>query len=405
MSEPELRGPFRGLRVIDLATLYAGPLAAMLLADFGAETLKLEHPRGDSIRRVGPSKAGRTGRPVGLAAKLLNRNKYCATLDLAQSEGQDLLLDLVEHADVLIEGFRPGTLERWNLGPDRLLDRNSQLIIARVSGFGQLGPHAGRPGFGTLAEALSGFAAMTGPPTEPGTLPPIPLADSVAGIATAFAVSAAVQARQLTGRGQVVDLAIIEPMLTLLGPQLTWYQQLGEVPERRGNRSAHAAPRNMYRTRDRRWVAVSATSQSVAERLMTLIGRADLAAAPWFATGAGRLEHEDELDAAVAQWLAGHDFEEADARFAEAGAAIAPLLNVSEIAEHPQYRALESVVELEDAELGPVAMQNLLFRLSDTPGSLRWTGPELGAHNELVYGRLLGRSEAELAQLRERGVI
>jgi hypothetical protein len=190
-----------GIRVLDLSTLYAGPLAAMLLADFGATVLKIEHPSGgDAIRGLGPNKPDQEGRPVGLAAKLLNRNKYCATLDLSKPEGQALLLELVEHADVLIENFRPGTLERWQLAPKRLLARNPRLIVARVTGFGQHGPHAQRPGFGTLAEALSGFAAMTGPEHGPPTLPPFPLADSVAGLATAFAVTTALQARTQTGR-------------------------------------------------------------------------------------------------------------------------------------------------------------------------------------------------------------
>jgi crotonobetainyl-CoA:carnitine CoA-transferase CaiB-like acyl-CoA transferase len=277
-------------------------------------------------------------------------------------------------------------------------------VLARVTGFGQFGPYAHRPGFGTLAEAMSGFAAITGEPDGPPTLPPFGLADGIAALTTAFAVMAALRARDRDGLGQVVDMAIIEPILTVLGPQPTVYDQLGQVQRRTGNRSVNNAPRNTYRTSDGRWVAVSTSSQNVAERVMHLVGRPDLAAQPWFASGRERAEHADVLDEAVAAWVARHTRDEVVERFERAQAAVAPVYDVADVMADPQYAALGSITELPDPELGRVRMQNVLFRLSRTPGRIAWAGPRLGEHNAEVYGRL-GLGERDLADLRERGVI
>ncbi|MEC4571989.1 CaiB/BaiF CoA transferase family protein, partial [Streptomyces virginiae] len=277
------QGPLRGLRVLDLATLFAGPLAATLLGDFGAEVVKVEHPTvPDPSRGHGPAKDG-----IGLWWKLLGRNKRAMTLDLSTPGGRDTLLRLAATADVIIENFRPGTLERWGLGWPELSAANPRLVLARVTAFGQQGPYAHRPGFGTLAEAMSGFAAVTGEPDGPPTLPPFGLADSIAALTCAYAVMTALAGRDRTGHGQVVDLAIIEPILTVIGPQPLWYDQLGYVQPRTGNRSANNSPRNTYRSADGRWLAVSASAQSIAERVMRLVGRPELIAEPWFATGAG----------------------------------------------------------------------------------------------------------------------
>lgn len=276
MSTPT--APLAGLRVLDLATLFAGPLAATMLGDFGAEVIKVEHPRKpDPSRGHGPSKDG-----IGLWWKLLGRNKRTLTLDLSAPGGRDVLLRLAAETDVVIENFRPGTLERWGLGWEELRAVNPRLVLARVTGFGQKGPYAHRPGFGTLAEAMSGFAAVTGEPDGPPTLPPFGLADSIAALATAYAVMTALAYRDRTGGGQVVDMAIIEPILTVLGPQPLWYDQLGYVQPRTGNRSRNNAPRNTYRTADGHWVAVSTSAQSVAERVMRLVGRPELTEEPWF---------------------------------------------------------------------------------------------------------------------------
>ncbi|TMR95864.1 CaiB/BaiF CoA transferase family protein [Nonomuraea basaltis] len=388
------------LRVIDAATLFAGPSAAMMLGDFGADVIKIEHPRrGDPSRGHGASVDG-----VGLWWKTLSRNKRSAAVDLSRSEGQEILRRLAERSDVLIENFRPGTLERWNLAPGDLLALNPRLIVARMTGFGQTGPMAKQPGFGTLAEAMSGFAAMTGQPDGPPTLPPLALADGIAGLAMSYAIMVALHARERTGRGQVIDMAIIEPIMGLLGPQMTAFKALGVVPQRTGNRSSSNAPRNTYRTRDGRWLAISTSAQPIAERVVTLVGRPDLVEQPWFASGHGRVQHVDELDEAVASWIAERDAAEVVARFEEIQAAVAPVYDVTDIAADPQYAALGSFVELPDEELGSVAMQNVFFRLSDTPGEIRWPGRPLGRDTDEVLAELDYAGE-RIAALREAGVI
>lgn len=399
-TRPRTPAPLTGLRVLDLATLFAGPIAATLLGDFGAEVVKVEHPtRPDPSRGHGPSKDG-----VGLWWKVLGRNKRTMTLDLSRPGGRATLLRLAATADVVIENFRPGTLEKWDLGWPELSAANPRLVLTRVTGFGQFGPYAHRPGFGTLAEAMSGFAAVTGEPDAPPTLPPFGLADSIAGLATAYAVMTALAARERTGEGQVVDMAIIEPMLMVLGPQPTWYDQLGYVQDRTGNRSANNAPRNTYRTADGTWVAVSTSAQSVAERVMRLVGRPDLIDEPWFATGADRARHADVLDRAVGDWIARRTRDDVLAAFEKAEAAVAPIQDVRDVMTDPQYAALDTVTTVDDPELGPLRMQNLLFRLSATPGAIRWAGRPHGADtDEILTG--LGLTPAELAALREEGAL
>ncbi|MEU3826534.1 CoA transferase [Streptomyces sp. SID161] len=389
-----------GLRVLDLATLFAGPMAATLLGDFGAEVIKVEHPRRpDPSRGHGPAKHG-----VGLWWKVLGRNKRTVTLDLSTPGGRAALLRLAATADVVVENFRPGTLEKWDLGWPELSAANPRLILTRVTAFGQFGPYARRPGFGTLAEAMSGFAAVTGEPDAPPTLPPFGLADSIAGLATAYAVLTALAGRERTGAGQVVDMAIIEPILSVLGPHPTWYDQLGYVQERTGNRSANNAPRNTYRTADGRWVAVSTSAQSVAERVLRLVGRPELTGQPWFATGAGRAAHADVLDEAVGAWIAARPCAEVLAAFEKAEAAAAPVQDVRDVLADPQYQALDTVTTVADPELGPLRMQNVLFRLSATPGAIRWAGRPHGADTDAVLTEL-GYAPADIAALRAEGAL
>ncbi|MFE0799181.1 CaiB/BaiF CoA transferase family protein [Streptomyces sp. NPDC058812] len=395
-----VHAPLTGLRVLDLATLFAGPLAATMLGDFGADVVKVEHPgRPDPSRGHGPSKDG-----IGLWWKLLGRNKRTITLDLSKPAGRTTLLRLAATADVVIENFRPGTLEKWDLGWDELSAVNPRLVLTRVTGFGQFGPYARRPGFGTLAEAMSGFAAMTGEPDAPPTLPPFGLADSIAALATSYAVMTALAARDRTGEGQVVDMAIIEPILTVLGPQPTWYDQLGHVQPRTGNRSQNNAPRNTYRTADGTWVAVSTSAQSVAERVMRLVGRPELIDEPWFGSGADRARHADVLDTAVGDWIARHSRADVLAEFEKAEAAVAPVQDVRDVMADPQYQALDTVTTVDDPELGPLRMQNVLFRLSATPGAIRWAGRPHGADTEEVLTGL-GLTPADVKELREEGVV
>jgi crotonobetainyl-CoA:carnitine CoA-transferase CaiB-like acyl-CoA transferase len=392
--------PLAGLRVLDAATLFAGPLVATFLGDYGADVIKIEHPKGDPIRNHGYAKDG-----VPLWWKMVGRNKRTITLNFSRPEGQELMCDLVKTADVLIENFRPGTLERWGLGPDRLMAVNPRLVLLRTTGFGQFGPYAGRPGFGTLAESMSGFAHITGEPDGPPTLPPFGLADGIAGLAGTIATVFALYHRDARGgSGQVIDLAIIEPILTILGPQPTVYDQLGIVQTRSGNRSINNAPRNTYRTRDGEWVAVSTSAQSIAERVMRLVGHPEFIEEPWFRSGAERAKHADELDAAVGGWIGEHDFTEVVRAFEEAEAAVAPIYDVTDILRDPQYQALQSIIELPDEELGHVKMQNVLFRMLGTPGRVRWPGHRIGQDNNAVYAEI-GVGPERLAELRVQGVV
>ena len=386
--------------MLEASTLFAAPLAGMLLGDYGADVVKIEHPlRPDPARGHGPSKGGE-----GLWFKALARNKRLITLDLSNPTGRDLFLRLAERVDVVLENFRPGTLERWGVGPDELWRVNPRLVVARVSGFGQTGPYASRPGFGTLAEAMSGFAALNGEPEGPPLLPPLALADGVAALATAFAIMVALRARGETGRGQVVDTSLVEPLLTLLGPQLTAYDLLGELQPRTGNRSSHNAPRNVYRTADGSWVAVSASATSIAERVLRLVGRPDLAEKPWFASGSGRAAHVDEIDDAVGAWIASRPLAEVLAAFESAEAAITPVYDARDILADPQLRAIDAIITVDDPELGPIKMTNVISRLSETPGEIRMTGRRHGADTEAVLVEL-GVSAEELERLRVDGVV
>jgi crotonobetainyl-CoA:carnitine CoA-transferase CaiB-like acyl-CoA transferase len=321
------------------------------------------------------------------------------TLNLSHPAGQDIFLALCREADVVVENFRPGTLERWNIGPDRLLRENPRLVIVRTTAFGQTGPYSQRPGFGTLAEALSGFAHITGSPDGPPTLPPFGLADGIAALAGAIAVLIALFHRDARGgSGQVVDLAIIEPILTVLGSQPTVYDQLGIIQGRTGNRSFNNAPRNTYRTSDGRWVAVSTSATSVAERVMRLVGRPDVIEQPWFKSGAQRAVHADELDGAVAEWVSKRDRATVLQAFEDAEAAAAPVNDVADVLADPQYRALDSIVSIPDEDLGQLVVQNVLFRMLGTPGAVRWGGRRLGQDTVEVLGEL-GITDERLASL------
>jgi formyl-CoA transferase len=392
--------PLTGIRVLDVSTVLAGPLTATVLGDFGADVIKVEHPRGDPLRKHGHSRDG-----IGLWWKMLSRNKRVVTLNLNHAAAQELMLALVATADIMIENFRPGTLERWNLGWERLQKHNPGLILLRVTGFGQYGPYSKRPGFGTLAEAMSGFAYITGQPNGPPTLPPLGLADGISGLAGAIAVLKALYHRDVHGgTGQMIDLAIIEPILTILGSQPTVYDQLGIIQERLGNRSANNAPRNTYQTSDGHWVAISTSAQSVAERVMRLVDHPEVIDQPWFKAGEERAKHADLLDKFVGEWIAARTFEEVMQAFEVADAAVAPIYNVADVMNDPQFQALQSIISVPDEDFGAIKMQNVMFRMSETPGSIRWTGRSLGQDNEEVFGEL-GVTADRLAALKDKGVI
>lgn len=367
------RGPLQDVRVLDLATVIAGPGAARYLADFGADVLKIERPgTGDSTRGMGlPDPADGTS----LYWKLVSRNKRCATLDLKSADGRATLLELVDDAHVLIENFRPGTLERLGIGPDVLLARNPRLVITRVTGFGQDGPYAGRPGFATIAEAMSGFASINGEPDGGPLLPPIALTDEITALAAAFATMTALW----SGVGQVVDVNLLESLFQCMGPLPAAYGTTGYLQPRLGSGIPYSVPRGTWRCRDGHWVAVSTSAESVAGRVMALIGfgdRDDLA------TFNGRIAARDEIDARMAEWCGQRTLDEVLAEFEAAHAAAAPVYDMADIATDPHYAARGAIVDV-----GGVPMQGLLARLTATPGEIRWAGPALGEHDPPTWDR------------------
>ncbi|MFE2336737.1 CaiB/BaiF CoA transferase family protein [Streptomyces coelicoflavus] len=379
LMQDGLPGPLADIKVVDVGTLLAAPFAAAMLGDFGAEVIKIEQPSGDPLRRY-----GHQYNDVPLLWKVVNRNKKSIVLDLKDPANRDTFMKLISDADVLIENFRPGTLERWGISPVRMQEINPQLVVTRVTGFGQDGPYAHRPGFGTLAEAMSGFAAVSGERDGPPLLPPVPLADALAGMQAACATLMALHARKDTGRGQVADVAITEAMIAAMGAQVTAYDKLGVKPRRMGSSSDNNAPRNVYRCADGRWVAVSAPAQSVAERVVRLVGRPELTEEPWFASGRGRVSRVELLDEALGQWIGRFSRDEVIHAFEEAGAAVAPIYEVDDVLEDPHFQARRVTIDVPDSELDTVRMPNVAFRLSETPGSIRWAGPSLGEHTDDV---------------------
>lgn len=393
-------GPLAGIKVLDISTILAGPLACQILGDYGADVIKIEHPTyGDSMRGHGPVKDGEP-----LWWKEISRNKRSVAINLGDPDGADLIRRLSADADVLVENFRPGTLERWGLDPQGLLEANPRLIVLRVTGFGQTGPYAGRPGFGTLAEAMSGFAHLTGEPDGPPTLPAFGLADSIAGIAASSAVSMALFARERTGRGQVIDLSLLAPIMTAVGPGPMAYQQTGTIGMRHGNRSTNNSPRNTYRTSDDHWVAISTSAQTIAERVLRLVGHPEVIEEPWFASGRERAQHADLLDEYVGGWIRQRTREEVVRAFTEAGAAVAPVYDARDIVEDEHIRETGMITTVEDDRLGPVAMHGVLWGMSETPGEIRFPGRDLGCDTDDVLQEI-GVAPDRLDELRKRQVI
>ena len=400
MSTDSGQLPLEGLKVVDAASLFAGPVIATMLGDYGADVIKVEHPSGDNLRTMGWEKDG-----VSLWWAVIGRNKRSVTIKLSEPRGAEAMKRLLADADVLIENFRTGTLERWGLGWDVLHELNPNLVMVRTTGFGQTGPYKNRPGFGTLAESLSGYAHINGFPDGPSTLPPFALGDGVAAMTGAFAAMMALWWRDRGGTGQMIDLSIYEPLFWILGPQASVYDQLGIVQNRTGNRAPFTAPRNAYQAKDGRWLGLSGSSQSIAERVMRLVGRPDVVDEPWFANHDGRLAHQDELDEAIATWIAERDTEEVVEAFEEQQAAIAPVLSIADIFDDPQFIARETITTVDHPVLGDLKMQNVIPRLDTTPGRISHAGVDLGAHNRDVLHDELGYSDQELGEMAEAGVI
>jgi crotonobetainyl-CoA:carnitine CoA-transferase CaiB-like acyl-CoA transferase len=373
-------GALVGLRVVELGTMLAAPLTGMLLADHGANVIKVEMPgSGDQLRAWGQSKNDQ-----GLTWKMVGRNKRTVTLDLHSETDRERFRRLVSTADVLIENFRPGTLERWDIGPDVLMAENERLIVLRVTGWGQAGPYAQRPGFGTLVEAFSGFAFINGWEDRPPTLPPLGLADSMAGFVGAFGVLAALHARARTGCGQVVDLALYEPMLTSLGSMIVEFDQLGEVQQRAGNRAPMTAPRNAYECKDGLWLALSGSNQATAMRLLHEVGGTSLTSDERFATNHARLEHCDALDDLIAEWAGSRTLEDALAALHRAEVAACAVNSVADLMSDEHLLARDSVVGCDDEDVGRMRVPAPIPRLMSTPAVIRHLGRSLGADNDIL---------------------
>jgi crotonobetainyl-CoA:carnitine CoA-transferase CaiB-like acyl-CoA transferase len=396
-------GPLRGLRVLELGNMIAAPTAGCLLADFGARVIKVEHPSlGDDLRRWPPSKHG-----VPLWWKVTNRNKDLITLNLSTRRGQELCRRIVGSCDVVIENFRPGTMEKWNLGYDQLAAVNPGIIMVRISGYGQTGPYSGRGGYGTVAEAMSGVPSFTGFPETPPTLSAFPLVDSLAGMFAAQGALMAVYERDTagSGRGQVIDVSLYESIFRLVDSQVIAYDQMGIVKKRQGNRMREDSPRNAYQTADGEYVAISAGSQRTFSRLAEAIGQPWLNADPRFLTNELRCDNADALDEIVAAWFAARTLDEAMKALDLKDAVAGPVYDVQRILEDPHYAAREDIVTVADPDLGEVKMQAVLPKFSRTPGTIQWPGGDRGEKNEELYCGQLGLSPGELADLQADGVV
>lgn len=374
---PDGRGPLDGVRVVDLSRLVAGNMTTHVLADYGADVIKIERPgKGDDLR---------SWRVEGVEVfwKVYARNKRSVALDIHDPDGREMLLRLVDTAQVLVENFVPGTLERWGLGPEELLARNPKLVILRVSGWGQTGPWRLRPGFGTLVEAMSGWAFMNGHADKPPTLPPLAMADMVAGLYGTAAILAALRAVELgDAPGQVLDLSLFEPIHSLIGAEAAQIRLTGAPTPRAGNQSSHTAPRNVYECADGAYVALSGSMQSMAERIFDTIGRPELKTDPRFVDNAARVAHRDELDTIIATFIAGRGQAENLALFEAAGVTVGPVCSVMDLLDHPFVEGREAIVEIPDRDLGSVPMHNIIPRFSATPAPFRRPAPDIGEHTE-----------------------
>jgi crotonobetainyl-CoA:carnitine CoA-transferase CaiB-like acyl-CoA transferase len=395
--------PLSGIRVLDAGQVVSGPFIGQLLGDFGADVVKIEHPEGgDPYRRYGPS---REGIPLGWLS--MARNKRSLSLDLSKPEGSALFKELVVTADVVILSFRPSTLERYGLRYEDLCAINPRIVLVLVSGFGQTGPYRDRAGFGTLAEAMSGYAAMNGEPDGPPILPQFALADGVAALYGAFGVLNALYWRdaQESGVGQLIDVSLIEPLFSLLGPIATYYDQLGEIPQRLGSRNVFNAPRNVYRAKDGRWIAIAASVQEIARRCFAAIGRPELIDDERFSTARARVAHVDEVDAIVGAWVGERTRDEAMQILLDAQVAAAPVMDIADLSSDPHVAARNMITEVPDARLGSVRMHGVVPALSRSPGTIRSTGPDIGEHTDGVLREFLDISDERLAALRAAKVI
>ena len=394
-------GPLAGLRVLDLGNMIAGPFCARLLGDFGADVIKVEQPgRGDPVRGWRSQYRGHS-----LLWKTMNRNKRAVTLDLHAEEGQALARRLYAASDIVVENFRPGVLERWGLGYAQIEAKCPRLIMVRISGYGQTGPYSDRAGFGGVAEAMSGVRFLTGFPDRPPTRVGFALADTVAGLYGAFAAVAAVHERGQSGHGQEIDVALTEATFSLLDDVLAAYQKLGHVAQRHGTGLPGVAPSGIYPTRDGQYIVIGANNDNVFRRLAALMGRTEWLADPGLGSDQGRGRRQAELDAAVGDWTVQYDLRALNDLLAEHGVPAGPVYDIAGVVEDPQFRARGAIAEVDDPDVGPLALPGVVPRMKRTPGCIAWAGARQGQHNAEVYAELLGLSSREVDALHGRGVI
>jgi len=395
---PGARGPLTGVRVLDLSRLVAGNTLSGALADFGAEVVKVEPGAGDTLR-------GWKTKDVATQWKLYARNKKSIALELRRPESREILLALAKTASIFIESFRPDTLEKMGLGPDKLLEANPRLVIVRISGWGQSGPYRRRPGFGTLVEGISGFASFNGFADREPVLPPMYMADSYAGLYGAIGTMMALREVEVNGgKGQVIDLPLLDPLFHVLGPQAANFRLTGKVKPRTGSRSTNSGPRNAYRTSDGKFVCLSASTQKMAERVMTSIGRPELVDDPRFRTNADRVRNAEALDAIIGEFIGQRTQAENVAFFEQAEVTIGPIYDITQIVEDPHFIDREVIADYPDPDMGTFPMHHVVPRLQGTPGTIRTQAPKLGEHNREIL-REAGIDEARYAELVRAGVV
>lgn len=401
-SVKSTKKPLQGVRVIDAGNMVAAPFASVLMADLGADVIKIEHPiLGDGQRKLGPIKNG-----IPLWWKSISRNKRCITLNLGKPEGAEVFKDLVRGCDVVMENFRPGTLDKWGIGYDVIKTVQPKAILLSISGFGQTGPYRSRPGFGRIAEAMSGLTHLIGESDGPPMSPGYPLGDLISGLFGAYSVMVALYNRDVSGGpAQVIDLALYEALFRLMDFDAIQYDQLKEIHTRSGNQVVYVAPSSTYRTRDGSYITMAASTHSVWVRLCHAIDKKDLIDDSKFITNQDRVEHTDEINGIVAKWIGDHDRSRVTQCFDTHEVAYSVIFNIEDIFHDPQYAARQALIRVADEDLGPAVVQNVVPKFSQTPGSVDFLGPAMGAHNSEIYQEELGYSELKIQQLKEGGII